>query len=99
MTYWNLTDRFSLTPIVTRTILRPMVTHVLHRIRMREGSMNIVRALRLTASFALFGAVVAGIVAAGFGAHSLGFDLRWIGAAAGAVAAVAVQVVQAVQSV
>jgi hypothetical protein len=55
--------------------------------------MNVVRSLRLTASFALLGAVVAGAV---LGWHGYDFDPRVIGAVVGAVASVFAQVAHVV---
>jgi hypothetical protein len=70
-----------------------MSEQVAHLNRNREGSMNIVRSLRLTASFALLGAVITGVL---LGWHDLSFDPRLIGAAVGAAASVVAQVVHAV---
>jgi hypothetical protein len=53
--------------------------------------MNVMRSLRLTASFALLGAIVAGILA-GLSWHDLSFDPRLVGAGIGAVASIFAQV-------
>lgn len=50
--------------------------------------MTVVRSLRLTASFALLGAVIAGVL---LGWHGFSFDPRIIGAGLGAVASVVAQ--------
>jgi len=70
-----------------------MFGHVAHltQNQKREGSMNIARALRLTASFALLGAVLTGMLA-GWTGHDLPFDPRWIGAGVGAVASIFAQI-------
>jgi hypothetical protein len=52
-----------------------------------------VRSLRLTASFALLGAIVAGAI---IGWQDFSFDPRLIGAAMGAIAGIAAQVLHAV---
>jgi hypothetical protein len=51
---------------------------------------DVVRTLRLVASFALLGAVVVGIFAGS--AEFSSFDPRWIGAAAGGAVAIAAKV-------
>jgi hypothetical protein len=54
--------------------------------------MNLVRSLRLTASFALLGAIIAGIFAGLIWRHNPSFDPRWVGAAIGAAASIFAQV-------
>jgi hypothetical protein len=56
----------------------------------REGAINVMRSLRLVASFALFGAVIAGILT-GWTGHDLSFDPRLIGAGVGAIASILAQ--------
>ena len=70
-----------------------MSEQVAHWSRKRDSSMNIVRSLRLTSSFALLGALIAGAL---LGWHEFSFDPRIIGAAVGAVASVVAQIAHAV---
>jgi len=62
-----------------------MSYHAIERTDRKGGTMLTLRSLRLTASFALLGATLAGVL---LGWHNFPFDPRWIGAALGTIASI-----------